>query len=344
MGENEIRVEEVPQCPLCGSERRKTLYAGLTDRLFGAPGEWTLKECCHCGLVYLDPRPTREDIGKAYENYYTHTASMSPKGNSPLHRFYRTIKAGYLGRRWGYGHDLKSWQRMLGPLLYLHPGRRSQLDSTVMYLKSTLGGRLLDVGCGSGELLERMQGLGWDAEGLDTDAVAIQTARERGLRVHSGTLEQQSYPEASFDAITLNHVIEHVHDLRTLLRKCHRLLKPGGRVVVVTPNVRSLGHKRFKAYWRGLEPPRHLQVFSGASLCRLAEATGFRCFITTTMQSANWMYVASKSLKRSGTHTADKPASWIEQFRGRIMQHLEWVMLKTKPYVGEEIVAVLVKP
>jgi 2-polyprenyl-3-methyl-5-hydroxy-6-metoxy-1,4-benzoquinol methylase len=213
-----------------------------------------------------------------------------------------------------------------------------------MYLKSMPGGRLLDVGCGSGELLERMQNLGWHAEGLDTDAVAIQMARERGLQVRSGELEQHSYSEANFDAVTLNHVIEHVHDPRTLLMECSRLLKPGGRVVVVTPNVDSLEHKRFKAHWRGLEPPRHLQVFSSTSLWRLAQETGFRCFITTTMQSADWMYVASRSLKRYGTYSADKPVSRLEQARGRAMQHLEWAMLKVKPDVGEEIVATLVKP
>lgn len=344
MGQDVIHTEDVPECPLCGEINRKVLYTGLRDRLFGAPGEWTFKECCGCGLVYLDPRPTPEDIGKAYTTYYTHSASMSPKGNSLIHRFYRAIKAGYLGKRWGYEHCLKPWQMTLGLLLYLHPGRRSQLDSTVMYLKAIPSGRLLDVGCGSGEFLERMRDLGWYAEGLDTDEVAVRRARERGLQVRLGTLEQQSYPEASFDAITSNHVIEHVHDFRTLLREFRRLLKPSGRAVVVTPNIGSLGHKYFKTDWRGLEPPRHLQIFSHFTLRRLAEEAGFQSIsIWTTMQNAHSMYVASRSIEHSGTYVADAPALWDEWSRGRVMQHFEWAKLKINPELGEEVVAVLGK-
>ncbi len=344
MSGGEIRAENVTRCPLCGDEDRRVLYTGLRDRLFGAPGEWTLKACGRCGTAYLDPRPIAEDIGKAYATYYTHSGPVQPKGNSPVHRFYRAIKDGYLGRRWGYDKGLRTWQKTLAPLLYLHPGRRAQLDFTVMYLGAMPGASLLDVGCGSGALIERLGNLGWRAEGLDLDPLAVKTGQERGLRVHLGTLEDPPYSDASFDAITMSHVIEHVHDPHALLRECHRVLKPGGRLVIVTPNIRSLGHKQFNAAWRGLEPPRHLQIFTPEALGRLGQEAGFqKPSVSTTMQSANWMYVASESIRHTGTYAMDESESWIAKLRGRVMQHLEWAVLKANPDVGEEIVSVMEK-
>ena len=339
MNRGEIRTENVTRCPLCGDEDRRVLYTGLRDRLFGTPGEWTLKECGRCATAYLDPRPIAEDIGKAYAGYYTHSAPPQPKGNSPVHRFYRAIKEGYLGWRWGYDKGLRTWQKMLAPLLYLHPGRRAQLDFTVMYLGAMPGAHLLDVGCGSGALIERLGNLGWLAEGVDPDPLAVRTAQERGLLVHLGTLEDRSYSDASFDAVTVSHVIEHVYQPHSLLRECHRILKPGGRLVVATPNIRSLGHKQFNAAWRGLEPPRHLQILSPSALLYLAERAGFRnSSVQTSMQSADFIYATSRSIQRSDTY-----ASRIERLRGRVMQHLEWAALRARPDVGEEIVAVLEK-
>lgn len=344
MSGSEIRTEDVPQCPLCGTEDRTVLYTGLRDHLFGAAGEWTLKQCLHCGTAYLDPRPTSEDIGKAYATYYTHLDPVRPKANSPVHRFYRAIKGGYLGWRWGYDSKLRTWQKVLAPLLYLHPGRRAQLDFIVMYLRAMPGARLLDIGCGSGALIERLGNLGWQTEGVDPDALAVRIAWERGLRVRLGMLEDQSYPDASVEAVIMNHVIEHVHDPYALLRECHRILKPGGRLVMITPNIRSLGHEWFKAAWRGLEPPRHLQILTSSALLHLAKSTGFQnSSVRTTMQGADLMYTASKSIRRAGSYMVDESMSRIERLQGRVMQHMEWAVLKARPDVGEEIVAVLEK-
>lgn len=341
---DEIRAENVKRCPLCGDENRRLLYAGLRDHLFGAPGEWTLKECRRCGTAYLDPRPTSEDIGKVYAKYYTHSIADQPKANSPVHRFYRAIKAGYLGRRWGYDKGLRTWQKALAPLLYLHPGRRAQLDSTVMYLGAMPGARLLDVGTGSGTLIEHLGNLGWRAEGVEPDPLAVQAAQERGLPVYLGTLEDRSYPDATFDAVTMSHVIEHVHRPHALLRECRRILKIGGRLVIVTPNISSLGHDRFKAAWRGLEPPRHLQILTPSALLHLAERAGFRkSSVQTSMQSAHSMYVTSRSIRLADTCAGKEVTSRTERLRGRLMQHAEWAALRSRADVGEEIVAVLEK-
>lgn len=344
MSEGLIHVEDVPRCPVCGSGEKKILYTGLKDHLFGAPGEWTLKECSGCGLVFLDPRPTLEDIRKAYATYYTHSFSSPPGKRSSVQRLYQEIKRDYLGVRWGYYSELKTWQRLLGLLMYLHPGRRADLDFSVMYLKARPGGRLLDVGCGSGESMERLQNLGWQAEGLDFDDKAVRAARARGLRVRLGTLQEQSYAGESFDVITMSHVIEHVHDPLNMLRECRRILKLDGRLVIVTPNVSSLGHKWFKEAWRGLEPPRHLQIFTPLTLRKLAGAAGFdSCMVVTTIRDAHGLMIASSSIKRTGTYVMGSPRPLRTQLWGRCMQYLEWIIAKGKPDAGEEIAAVLEK-
>ncbi len=78
-----------------------------------------------------------------------------------------------------------------------------------------------------------------------------------------------------FDLITLSHVIEHVHYPIDLLRACHRLLKPGGVLWLETPNIKSYGHRFYGRFWRGLEPPRHLVIFSPSGLFSILNDTGF---------------------------------------------------------------------
>src|ERR1019366_8424047 len=90
-----------------------------------------------------------------------------------------------------------------------------------------------------------------------------------------GSVEGKSYPSATFDAITLNHVIEHVPDPISTIKECSRLLKPGGKLVMFTPNAASLSHRYFKQDWRGLEPPRHLHVFSFKSMRKLFDKADF---------------------------------------------------------------------
>ncbi|HEX4349274.1 MAG TPA: class I SAM-dependent methyltransferase, partial [Verrucomicrobiae bacterium] len=82
-------------------------------------------------------------------------------------------------------------------------------------------------------------------------------------------------PEAHFDAITMTHVIEHLHDPMDTLRRCWKLLKPGGQITVTTPNLNSRGHQIFGADWLALDPPRHLILFTEASLRMAMENCGF---------------------------------------------------------------------
>lgn len=274
-----LRLEAVSSCPVCATAGRKLLYAGLTDRVFGcAPGEWTLYRCAACGSAFLDPRPTRDTMHLAYRRYFTHDRAAWAQGPrvGRFARARRAISNGYLNSR--YGSDFRpalSIGRWVVPLV---AHKRARLDGFARHLtRSAAGGTLLDVGCGNGEFLDFARRAGWRVTGLEPDPRAAQVARAGGgeVDVREGGIEVLGEVRAAFDVITLSHVLEHVHEPLELLRACGRLLKPGGCVWIETPNVDSRGHARYRRDWRGLEPPRHLVLFTHASLTAALRAAGF---------------------------------------------------------------------
>lgn len=137
-------------------------------------------------------------------------------------------------------------------------------------------GRLLDIGCSLGYFVEAAAARGWDAVGVEISPFAAQEAREMGLDVRTGTLEQAEFADSSFDCVTMWDVLEHVPDPRRHMLEVRRVLAPNGLVVIGTPN---LGHVRFRMQrerWRHLKPTEHLFYFNGRSLERLLDKTGFR--------------------------------------------------------------------
>lgn len=267
-------LEAVSACPACDSGYRNLLYEGLTDLVFFcAQGKWQLYKCKECGSAYLDPRPTPETIGRTYANYYTHS-SESLADMSLCRRLRRSLENGYLNRKYGTRESpFLSWGYWLVRLL---PGQRATADATMRHLpRPKPGNRLLDIGCGNGDFLARAKDGGWEVEGVEPDPVAAEVARARGLNVHVGTVAAVRNQYESFDGITLSHVVEHVYDSAALLRECYKLLKPGGWIWIETPNIESLGNKRFGKNWRGLEPPRHLLIFNRSSLLRSLAKAGF---------------------------------------------------------------------
>ena len=137
------------------------------------------------------------------------------------------------------------------------------------------GAQLLDLGCGSGRFLDTATGLGWDATGLDPDPLAVAAGRKRGRKIEQGGLPATGLNSDRFDAVTMNHVVEHLHDPVAALRDVHRILKPGGNVWAATPNADSTSHRTFGPYWRGLEAPRHLAIFCSRALRLAFQDAGF---------------------------------------------------------------------
>lgn len=250
-------------CYLCGNAGQ-ILHHNLVDSLFGAPGAWSFRQCPNpdCGLIWLDPRPTVSEIGKAYRNYYTHGQPSDARQTRPA-RMLRTILHAASIALLGLRAERRRYKRM--------------------YLDQMPTGRLLEVGCGNGKRLARMQAMGWDVTGQEVDPVAADYVRAaRGIAVHVGPLEMMDVAE-KYDAVIMSHVIEHVHDPVALLLTCHSMLKENGLLVVLTPNAESYGHRKFGVAWRGLEPPRHLHLLSCRTLVQMAQRAGFsrnQCWTT----------------------------------------------------------------
>lgn len=324
--ENEgIRVEDVKICYLC---RRPgiELYGRLRDRLFGVPGVWNLLKCSACNLLWLDPQPVREDIGKLYANYYTHgdshqavSPTLPPISKIPWRQ---KAKHSVLAEHFGYPNPFPTpFLKVFGKAIGGIPLLRDVAGGLVREFPWVPNGTLLDVGCGDGEFLAMMRGRGWKVRGVEPDPAAVEVAHERyGLDVSVGTLEDAALPAASFDGISLTQVIEHVPDPIALLTECRRVLRAGGRLIVETPNTESWGHQRFKASWRGLETPRHLFLFSLASLRACAQKAGLKIInLRSTSRGARMMYRACLDLEHEADHpkTAYRPGrrvalgSWV---------------------------------
>ena len=335
-----VRVTAAPICRLCG-EHGRALYDRLHDQQFDAPGVWSLRRCPRCGFVWLDPRPALEDMGKLYRRYHTHT--VQPEVKATGRRWRDRAKARVLATAFGYGERARSpVQRALDRLLTSIEPLRELVGATIMWLHAAQRGRLLDVGCGSGAFLRHMQNLGWQACGLEPDDAAARVAREHyGLDVTCGTLEAAAFPARGFDAITLNHVVEHLPDPIATLRECGRVLKPTGRLTITTPNVESLGHRVFGASWRGLEVPRHLQLFSVTTLAECARRAGLRVNeVRTSANLARWMHAGSRLQQRNGCLPGGAPPLNVPRtisLPGLVFWGVEWVQARFRP-AGEVIV------
>ena len=336
-----VRVYDVKACPLCSNEG-VPLYQGLQDRLFGAPGTWSLMRCSKCELIWLTPHPLPDDISKLYAEYYTHQPEDSSKKRMANLR--KAVKTSILQSSFGYSVDAHGGPMVrilsqIGPL-------REIVGGSVMWLKASDRGRLLDVGCGNGRFLAQMRDLGWEVMGIEPDPKAVSIAKEHfGLEVFQGTLEEAGFPDSSFDAIAMNHVIEHVPDPIGLLAECRRVLKPGGKLVVVTPNIQSLGRRLFGEHWRGWEVPRHLFLFSPKSLRACAERAGFVVQnLRTTSKGARWIWAASRLIRRDGRLPGGlvwRLGLWL-RLEGLAFWAAEYTLCRVGRF-GEEVVLVATK-
>ena len=222
---------------------------------------------------YLDPRPTPGSIGQAYSKYYTHGNAVSvEKPPTSRWRQYRVAQRNaYLNERYGYRLKPVTSQ---GPRR-LSAERRQRFDKYVCFLPYPgEGSRVLDMGSGNGRMMMQLRSAGWEVSGIEPNPKAAAQAIAAGLNVKVGLLDD-SLPEANFDAVTLSHVIERLHEPVDTLKKCARVLKPGGVICIVTPNFAASGHSLFARDWFALDAPRHLVMFTPGALRRALELSGF---------------------------------------------------------------------
>jgi SAM-dependent methyltransferase len=202
-----------------------------------------IRRCGRCGLAFTWPSPEPAAMGRYYPDAYY--------GGAGEKRFTGPVEA---AQRLLYGPRARRVERLAG-------GRP---------------GRVLDVGCGRGFLLDAFRRRGWSAEGTELSEASSRHAREvLGLRVHLGTVQELGLPAGSFDAVTIWHVLEHVTDPGAVLAEVHRLLRPGGALLVAVPNFGSLEARATRAGWFHLDVPRHLLQFTPATLRGALSEAGF---------------------------------------------------------------------
>lgn len=259
---------EEPSCLLCGSRRRSPVVEA-PDHLAGGGGpRFIIVQCAECGLCFTSPRPSSALIGSFYPaGYHSHRTSRTRL----LRGWWRSFPFTWRGAR----------------------GKRRPMPGAS-------AGRLLDFGCGGGAFLGEMHRLGWQVLGIDTSEVAVSGARyASGLPVLAGTLPHPELGDARFDVITMWNSLEHVHAPLEVLREAHRLLEPGGELVVEVPNLDSLAFRWFGPSWYGLDLPRHLTHFTPRSLSQMLQRAGFQPGPARMLRRSAWMRWSARIAARS---------------------------------------------
>ena len=326
-------LEAVDQCPVCGARERSPAVTDMLDGFFSAPGRWTLQRCGKCASGYLDPRPTPATIGVAYAGYYTHQATRPSIRSGLVRRIYFAIVDLYVKGRYLPASPLAT-AIAAGIRIFAYPVANRQ-DSRHRWLdRFRPGASLLDAGCGNGSFLKIARGLGWTVEGFDLDEQAVETARGAGVRAHVGVMATlEGVLQGPYDAITMNHVVEHLYDPKRDLERAYQRLKPGGLLFLETPNIDALNLQIFGMHWRGLEAPRHLVLFSPASLAGLLTTLGFVDIKFRRHVAFSGMYEAS-SQAEAAFQRAEHPrrASLWDRLRGNLAskERLEFITLTAR--------------
>lgn len=327
-----IVTSPTPSCVHCGATG--TI---LQDQVFDPDGiisePWTYRECTNpdCKLVWLDPAPLATELWKAYTSYHTHSKSRQNKLSKALLSLFNRVV------RW-----------LLLPLWLANGLQREARLMRLLTLGDIPCGKLLDIGCGGGRYLYRMQRQGWQVEGIDFDAQATQRVHERyGIKTYTGDVLSARLPDNSYDAITLSHSIEHVVDPAATISECLRILKPGGRIVLVTPNVESNATRLFGPFWRGWEPPRHLYLFSVCNLPQLLTRAGFLVKEVRTSAAASAITYRVSATNQQKT-SAKKINSSLFQIKLIVWSYyqelLDFRAQKSGLPVAQNLLAIAVKP
>ncbi len=231
-------------CPVCGST---DIHTALEARDHTVSGEtYSIWECGSCHLRFTQDVPDETSIAPYYQSdaYVSHSDTRRGLVNAVYHQVRRITLQ----------------------------GKRSWVEKET----ACKNGDLLDIGAGTGAFLQAMREAGWRVTGLEPDAGARETARRNHGLDLLPSHELYSLPENAYDAITLWHVLEHVHDLHGYMDRFHALLRNKGKLFLALPNYLSADAQSYGSAWAAYDVPRHLYHFSPQALSRLLSLHGFR--------------------------------------------------------------------
>ncbi len=308
-----------PSCPICAAPARYD-FSGR-DLMFDLHQPFDYYRCTGCGLIFMHPMPDAKTIA----GFYPPTYDIYEDDDKPVKS--GIWKRAILRARLGYAH-LDG-----GPLIAL--GALGALPETTPHWVP--GGRLLDVGCGNGRFLRSMRVLGWNVQGVELSADGVRVCRKADLPVHHGDVVSAALTAESFDVITVRHVIEHIPEPRPFMRELVRVLKPGGRLIMETPNSQALGRAWLSVNWFANEIPRHLYLYHSGNLQRLAADYGLHC---ESLRLSTSPKILLNSL------------DYILENHGRPSKYIRWRRLLARAYVwlaqrscrGDIVHACFVKP
>jgi len=250
-----------PLCDLCGEAMNEPELTGPDFRV-GLSTPFTLFKCRCCGLVSLQPQPSDMELAPHYPDWL--------------------------------------WEDTLDHGTTRGTARVSKFDPIIELLsrRHPQPGRLLDVGCGPGDFVLAVGKLQWQAGGIEISRRQVEAGLQRGAALSVCEDFSHYTGAAPYDAITFNHVLEHVRSPRAYLQQARKLLKPDGTLIIAVPNYNSFSRRVFGAYWMHVDLPRHLFHFTPSTLTRLLKSTGFHvvqtCFSDLEQDSVG----ARESLRR----------------------------------------------
>lgn len=334
-----IRTQKKLFCIICKHKGIRK-YHHLKDRLFGVGGSWQIRECSNktCSHLWLDPSPINEDIHLAYADYFTH----QDKSQLRISLLQRIVLA-HQARHFGYPpQDIHFTHKFLSLLLSWFKFFKEYMDYPFIYFKDIPRGKFLELGAGSGEMLNQFKQLGFDVEGLDLDPKAIQNAKQKGLKVYQGDIFTKRFKGETYDIIFSSHFIEHVPDPISVMKESLRILKKGGVFMAITPNTSSFLHRCLKSKWLNLDPPRHLHMFNADQLIKLMHHAGYK---TIEVKSGNFSAatVFYYSLNANYWHNRWSIKALVLRLLSLIVRLCLNILHYFYPFSGEEIILIAKK-
>lgn len=248
-------------CDLCQGDDADFLF-NAKDLLYGYEGFFSYVRCKSCGLIYMNPRVSDEDISGFYpDDYVPHRSKekASKKSNKTFAMWWKNTTIAIRLKR------LR--KKLLGT------------EQAISFVDKKLNSesRVMDVGCGRAEFLYNIkQQTGCHVEGVDISKTAVDTAaRNYDIEIFNGLITEAPFPAESFDVITAWWYLEHVSNPSEVLKKMCSFLKDDGLCIVGVPNIDSFNAKVFKDKWYHLDCPRHLHIYSPDTIKSLMDNAGF---------------------------------------------------------------------